>query len=66
MAGALSTILTDPPYGDGVDEAKVRSRGQISHTMLTVVFFQINSGRVSRLPLFYSSSIPHAQLISPP
>lgn len=30
MAGALSTILTDPPYGDGVDEAKVRSRGQIA------------------------------------
>jgi hypothetical protein len=23
IAGALTTILTDPPYGDGVDEAKV-------------------------------------------
>lgn len=23
MTGALNTILTDPPYGDGVDEAKV-------------------------------------------
>lgn len=25
IAGALSTILTDCPYGDGVDEAKVSS-----------------------------------------
>jgi len=23
VAGALNTILTDPPYGEGVDEAKV-------------------------------------------
>lgn len=23
IAGALATILTEPPYGEGVDEAKV-------------------------------------------
>jgi hypothetical protein len=26
IAGALNTILTEPPYGDGVDEAKVSYR----------------------------------------
>lgn len=25
IAGALDTILSEPPYGEGVDEAKVRS-----------------------------------------
>ena len=25
IAGALSLVLTDPPYGEGVEQAKVRS-----------------------------------------
>jgi actin related protein 2/3 complex subunit 5 len=30
VAGALNTILTEPPYGDGVDEAKVSYMGSRS------------------------------------
>lgn len=27
IGGALSTILTNPPYGEGVDQAKVGAEG---------------------------------------
>jgi hypothetical protein len=33
IAGALSSILTDPPYGDGVDEAKVSGASYRQNTV---------------------------------
>ncbi|RSH86785.1 uncharacterized protein EHS24_005057 [Apiotrichum porosum] len=42
IAGALTTILTDPPYGDGVDEAK--------NLTTSAVLLILNSTRANDIP----------------
>lgn len=63
MTGALNTILTDPPYGDGVDEAKVSQLWSTLTMPMLTTLIKFNSARTLQLRLSYSSSTLHAQLI---
>ncbi|WVQ80745.1 hypothetical protein IAT38_002850 [Cryptococcus sp. DSM 104549] len=53
IAGALSTILTDPPYGEGVDEAK-----DLTTASLLLI---LNSTRASDIPTVIKSLGPVQQ-----
>ncbi|KAL7421655.1 arp2/3 complex subunit [Cryptotrichosporon argae] len=53
IAGALSTILTDPPYGDGVDEAKALTT--------SAVLLVLNSTRAADIPAILKGLAPEQQ-----
>ncbi|ORY33947.1 putative Arp2/3 complex 16 kDa subunit [Naematelia encephala] len=53
IAGALNLILTDPPYGDGVDEAK--------NLTSSAVLLILNSTRTAEIPNHLKNLDPEQQ-----